>query len=209
MIRIKDTVTTIVFDFDGVIKDSLEVKSSAFNQLFSIFGDDIARRVKEHHELNGGVSRSDKLPIYLEWAGQPNSKKQVKEYENRFSTIVMRDVVTSAWVPGVLDFMSSQVNRKLFLLTATPQDEIKKILLELGIYNIFMKVIGSPTKKNIGLKNILMQYSIEPINTLMIGDSIEDYEAANESNVDFILRKTNLNQKLQENLKCSMIDNFL
>ena len=83
MIRIKDAVTTIVFDFDGVIKDSLEVKSSAFNQLFSIFGDDIARRVKEHHELNGGVSRSDKLPIYLEWAGQPNSKKQVKEYENK------------------------------------------------------------------------------------------------------------------------------
>ena len=43
----------------------------------------------------------------------------------------------------------------------------------------------------------------------MIGDSIEDYEAANESNVDFILRKTNFNQKLQEKLNCTMIDNFL
>ena len=209
MIRVKDRVTTIVFDFDGVIKDSVEVKSSAFHILFSIFGEDIAARVKEHHELNGGVSRFDKLPIYLEWAGQPSSKSQVKEYEKKFSRIVTREVVISEWVPGVLEFMNCQINRKLFLLTATPQNEIKKILLELGIYNIFMKVIGSPIKKNVGLKSILRQYSIKPINTLMIGDSIEDYEAANESNVDFILRKTNFNQKLQEKLNCTMIDNFL
>ena len=59
---------SIVFwDFDGVIKDSVEVKAAAFERLFLPYGAEIARRVRQHHEAHGGMSRFDKVPLYLAW----------------------------------------------------------------------------------------------------------------------------------------------
>ena len=46
----------IFWDFDGVIKDSVKVKSTAFGELFAPFGEDIVNRVIEHHEANSGIS---------------------------------------------------------------------------------------------------------------------------------------------------------
>ena len=54
----------IFWDFDGVIKESLEVKSNAFFKLFEKFGHDIASKVRNHHEDNvnylGGSGRGIK-----------------------------------------------------------------------------------------------------------------------------------------------------
>ena len=55
----------IFWDFDGVIKDSVQIKSKAFGNLFAQFGNIISKRVIEHHESNGGMSRFEKIPIYL------------------------------------------------------------------------------------------------------------------------------------------------
>lgn len=55
----------IFWDFDGVIKDSVSVKTLAFEKLFLPYGKKIAQKVKNHHEANGGVSRFEKIPLYL------------------------------------------------------------------------------------------------------------------------------------------------
>ena len=76
----------IFWDFDGIIKDSVKVKSMAFMQLFTPFGEDVVKQVREHHEANGGLSRFDKLPIYLGWAGCLSTPELVEEYSNKFSS---------------------------------------------------------------------------------------------------------------------------
>jgi len=43
----------------------------------------------------------------------------------------------------------------------------------------------------------------------MVGDSLTDYEASYKNNVEFILRRTNLNKELQNELKCHMIETIL
>jgi len=43
----------------------------------------------------------------------------------------------------------------------------------------------------------------------MIGDSRSDYNASNINNIQFVLRRTNLNKELQKDLNCLMLDNFL
>lgn len=209
MIKLDDYITTIFLDFDGVIKDSVEVKSAAFEKIFSPFGEDIARRVKEHHEVNCGISRFIKLPIYLEWANQQGSESIIDEYAKKFSSLVVQKVIRSDWVPGILEFMNSNLHNKLFLITATPQNEIERIVGELGIRNMFKRIIGSPAKKKDTIKKMLNQYSIDPSNALVIGDSINDYESALVNDVSFILRRTYLNKELQKELNCRMIDNFL
>ena len=201
---------TLFWDFDGVIKDSVAVKSDAFEQLFTPFGEAVAARVRKHHEANGGMSRYDKLPIYLEWSGQALSTELIDEYAEKFSQLVKQKVINSEWVTGLLDYLNKNtLHQQFFLVTATPQQEIEEILSALKITHFFKEVIGSPTKKSEAIKQLLYRYKITPDQSIMIGDAITDYNAATKHGVSFILRKTALNKNLQQQLSCPMIENFL
>jgi len=199
----------IFWDFDGVIKESITIKSDAFEQLFLPFGEEIAKKVRKHHEINGGMSRFDKLPIYLKWAGQKLSVNLIDQFEKDFSLLVKHKVVDSEWVSGVLDYLLNNYHNQIFfLVTATPQQEIEEILRSLNIDHFFEKVFGSPTKKNDAIRMLLNEYSIIPNDALMIGDSVTDYKASKLNSIEFVLRKTKLNKILQKKLKCQMIYNF-
>mgnify|MGYP003985793341 FL=1 len=202
-------VKNIFWDFDGVIKDSVAVKADAFEQLFLPFGKQLAKKVRFHHEEHGGMSRFDKFPLYLSWSSQEKSESLVNEYAKKFSTLVKQQVIDSRWVDGVLEYLqNNHENQQFFLVTATPQQEIEEIISELKIQYYFQQVIGSPTSKNRALKILLEKYTIDPEDSIMIGDSSSDYEAALANQVEFILRKTVLNKKLQEQLNCQMIEDF-
>ena len=54
----------IIFDFDGVIVDSVGIKSDAFAHLYNSYGTQIENKVVEHHEKNGGLSREEKIKYY-------------------------------------------------------------------------------------------------------------------------------------------------
>lgn len=103
-------------DADGVIKDSVSVKSDAFELLFLPFGDKVAKKVKKHHEENGGMSRYDKLPIYLNWAGEDSSKELICKFEQKFYQLVKKQVIKSPWVVGVLEYLQIYYKKQFFLL---------------------------------------------------------------------------------------------
>ena len=208
-IELIKTASVIFWDFDGVVKDSVSVKSDAFVQLFLPFGKQISKRVKDHHEENGGMSRYDKLPIYLKWAGKKNLENTIYEYEKDFSKLVFERVIKSPWVDGVLEYIKNNFeNQSFYIVTATPQNEIEMILDKLEIAKYFKDVVGSPTSKKDAVKTILNNNNQNPKKAIMIGDSISDYEASEQNNIQFILRKTEFNKKLQKQLKCTMIKNF-
>ena len=200
---------TIFWDFDGVIKDSVSVKADAFEQLFSPYGIELAKKVRKHHEKNGGVSRYEKIPIYLSWASVKLSSIKIEDYEKKFSFLVKKKVIDSPWVKGAYEYLHNNYLKQLFfLVTATPQKEIEEILRELNIYHLFKKIIGSPVKKEESIKNLLKEFDVDRKRAIMIGDSLTDYEASQKNNVKFILHRTNLNKELQNELKCHMIESI-
>ena len=199
----------VFWDFDGVIKDSVKVKSDAFEQIFLPFGKEIAKKIKIHHEINGGMSRFDKLPIYLDWSGVVPSRQLVDEYAEKFSLLVKQKVIDSEWVDGILEYLQNNYKRQqFFLITATPQQEIEDILFQLKIESYFNEVLGSPIKKSNAIERLLRQYSISPENAVMVGDADSDYQAAQFNNIQFVLRRTDLNETLQQKLECQMVCNF-
>jgi len=177
--------------------------------LFEVFGSAAVKKIRSHHEENGGVSRYEKLPIYLEWLGQHPSQVLIDEYAERFSVLVKQKVIESDWVLGVLDYLERYSrNKTFFLVTATPQTEIEEILIALKIQHYFCRIIGAPIKKEESIRMLLTKYLIEPNQAVMIGDSNSDYDAASANHVPFVLRRTYLNLPLQEKLNCTMIDDF-
>ena len=63
-VQVKFVLKGIIFDFDGVIVESVKVKSNAFSELYKQFGKDVVQKVIRHHEANGGVSRFEKIKYY-------------------------------------------------------------------------------------------------------------------------------------------------
>lgn len=212
MIKLLETGTvieTVFFDFDGVIKESLNVKGEAFAELFSSFGSSLQSKIKTHHQQNGGLSRFDKIPLYLSWAGIELTPLVVNKYLREFSHAVRSKVETSEWVEGAEEAISELSKLvPLFLITATPHDEIQQVLKNIGIRQFFKDAIGSPKTKTAAMNCLIQRHKINPSCAVMIGDSYTDYQAAKENNVVFILRKHEHNKKLQSQLDCFMSDNL-
>ena len=190
--------SVVFWDFDGVIKDSVEVKTIAYVDLFRPYGKDVYDRVRQHHEVNGGVSRFDKIPLYLEWAGELVTKGKIKVFCKRFSQLVVQSVINSPWVPGAHDYLLTYCEEQCFVLvTATPQQEIEYILKKLNIVHCFYRCCGAPTEKSIAIRDVLQQLKISPKDAVMFGDAETDFKAAQNNDVTFMLRKTAINHQLQ------------
>ena len=75
----------IFWDFDGVVKESVNIKTEAFAELFVKHGNDIVEKLTAHHISNGGMSRYKKIPLYASWAGLTLDESQIIQYSNKFS----------------------------------------------------------------------------------------------------------------------------
>ena len=199
----------VFWDFDGVIKDSVKVKSLGYEKLFSQFGQELVGRVNKHHESNGGISRFVKIPLYLGWAGQTLKPESVQEYCDRFSALVQQAVIDSPWVPGVKEYLKYNHTRQCFILiTGTPQEEIEQILISLDIADLFREVHGAPKTKITVVNDVLKRLGFESEQALVIGDSGTDLEAAKDNSVAFLLRCTNQNYNLQESYSGPRFENL-
>ena len=199
----------IFWDFDGVIKESFSIKTDAFENIFKPYGDNISNKVKKHHIENGGMSRFEKIPLYLKWSGVEPTSKKVKEICSLFSKTVKNKVINSAWVPGVETFIKKNKQKFIFIIvSATPQNEIEEICKSLKVDNCFSKIYGSPTSKSIAIKQSILDYGIEPEKCLMIGDAMSDFQAAKQNNINFLFRRHKHNQNLKISFDYSEIYDF-
>ncbi|EAL7445452.1 HAD family hydrolase, partial [Campylobacter coli] len=65
MINIEN-IKNIIFDFDGVILDSVELKTQAFAELFKEFPKNKVQELVKYHIQNGGISRYHKIQYFFE-----------------------------------------------------------------------------------------------------------------------------------------------
>ncbi len=199
----------IFLDFDGVIKESLAVKTNAFVKLFEPFGTDIAERVRKHHLDNGGMSRYEKFPIYFSWAKIVFNSDLVNNYSEQFNKLTFKGIVDCDWVPGVKEYIiKNHTNAFLIVVSATPKHELENILIALDIRTYFTEVFGAPASKKESIRDSLLKYKIESKKCLMIGDDKVDMDAADYNNVPFLLRLHNTNKELFEKYFGESIKDF-
>jgi phosphoglycolate phosphatase-like HAD superfamily hydrolase len=189
--------SVVFWDFDGVIKESVAAKTAGFMWLVRAASPAVVRRVRSHHETNGGMSRYDKIPLYLTWAGQSADKNAVESACLEFSRVVYREVVDSPWVPGVYEYLTVNPNDQMFVLvSATPESEMKRLIDDLQLSHCFMGVHGSPRGKAEVIIEWLDSASVTANQALLVGDSSADYRAAKECGIPFLLRQSTTNSSL-------------
>ncbi len=187
----------VVWDFDGVIKESVDVKTRAFAALFEWAGPAVMAAVTAHHEANGGMSRMQKIPVYLQMAGEMPTPARVDEMCTRFGDLVMGAVIDAPWVPGIENFLRVNPYGQLFaLVSATPEAELLHILDALALRDAFCAVHGAPMTKAHGLADVLARFALSASESVFVGDASADHAAALSCGVPFVLRRHSSNGKL-------------
>jgi phosphoglycolate phosphatase-like HAD superfamily hydrolase len=180
----------VFWDFDGVIKESTDLKTRAFVRLFESFGADVADRVRAHHEANGGISRFDKLPLYLRYAGEEPTAERIDDLSERFGTLVRQAVIDAPWVPGAESYLRRNPRQQIFVvMSATPQAELTQIVESIGLTAAFSDVVGAPMTKSDAIRRTLARYAFKPAECVAIGDTTADRDAAGACGVPFVLRR--------------------
>ncbi|PWB52470.1 MAG: HAD family hydrolase [Candidatus Methanoperedenaceae archaeon] len=185
-------VKALVFDFDGVIIESFDIKTQAFRELFK--DSDKVNEIVEYHKQNGGVSRYKKFKyIYKEILKQPLDDKTLNDLGEKFSNLVVEEVSKCPYVPGVIEFICNNYRKlKLFIASGTPEEELRSIVSVRGISKYFKGIYGSPATKSEILLEILGRENINNNEVIFIGDTITDYNEAAKTEVPFIARINDL-----------------
>jgi HAD superfamily hydrolase (TIGR01549 family) len=185
-----DEMEAILFDFDGVLCECMNVKTEAFEQLFSPFGPDIVKKVVKHHVKNGGISRYVKIRIYHEeFLNKKITDEEVEEIAQKFSDLVVSKVITSDWVKGAKEFIEKYYKSiDMFVISGTPQEELNKVIKNRNMQKYFKGVYGSPVRKPEHIRNIISEHNYDKNKVIYVGDSLSDMKDAKTANVPFLGR---------------------
>ncbi len=179
----------IVFDFDGVILESVDIKTRAFKELFKDYPEHLERIAKLHLE-NTGMPRFEKFKIICrDYLGRSADDEELKRFGESFSRFVYKEILDCPFVPGAYQFLEKRSKEyQMFVASGTPQDEIRDIVNQRELAKFFRGIYGSPRTKGDILQGILMENQLRPLEVVFIGDAMSDFRGAREAHVPFIGR---------------------
>lgn len=203
-------ISTIFFDFDGVIVESVDIKTEAFKKLFEYEGKDVVEKIAKYHLKNTGVSRYDKFKyIYKEILNRVLSDDEFNVLCNKFADLVKTAVVDAPYVKGAKEFLENYALKyACFVVSSTPQKEIEEIVQKRGIDHFFKAIYGAPTPKSDAVRFILDKDRIKPNNALYVGDAMSDYLAAKSNSINFIAR-INDNESIFADIQCLKVQDLV
>lgn len=184
-------IGAIVFDFDGVLVESVEVKTRAFARLFASEPPRVVDRILEYHLKNGGVSRFVKFrTIYRDILHRPLQDGQFQALCDQYAKVVVEEVVAAPWVEGADEFlMNHQGDYRFLIVSGTPEDELKVIVRQRGMERFFDDILGSPRTKDLLLQEAMVKFGLQPSELVFVGDAETDWIAARQTGVPFIWRR--------------------
>jgi phosphoglycolate phosphatase-like HAD superfamily hydrolase len=185
------TFEAVVFDCDGVILESADLKSEAFYKVGALFGPKIQQRFYEYHLQHTGVSRYDKFAwLYREELGKEITQEESQRLGEMFAAYCGESVRAAPFVPGfekALAWFQSQ-NVSIFVASGTPQAELEANLAARGLAGHFQGILGTPPAKSILLGRIIAEGGFDPGRVLMVGDGETDLQAALDNQTLFFGR---------------------
>lgn len=176
----------IIFDFDGVILDSVGVKTRAFAQLAAPHGPEAVRRMVDFHEANGGISRFRKFDWFArEVLGRTLSAEETHEMGCQFETLAFEGVLKAPFIAGAREFLVTS-DLPLFVASGTPQTELRVIVERRWLAGVFRETHGTPRTKTEIIHDLLGRHRFRPAEVMFVGDAMTDYRAASECGLPFV-----------------------
>jgi len=179
----------ILWDFDGVILDSMGVRDLGFEIVLKEYPNDQLDELMKYHRANGGLSRYVKFRYFFETIrGEKINDQQLNELAQKFSEVMLHELPnTDLIISKSLAFIQEQhqKGKEQHIVSGSDQTELRILCEKLTINHFFTTIQGSPTPKTELITGILAEQARPKDKFCLIGDSKNDYDAAQANGIDF------------------------
>jgi phosphoglycolate phosphatase len=181
-------VKCVVFDFDGTLVESNEIKRKTFYEVTKdIDGADLI--LDKLFSRPGLGDRHNIFNSLIEILKKTNNSDINPTYLSDLYTNICEDKISKApEVIGALGTLKelNKRNFKIFVSSATPVNTLKRIIRMRGWVELFEDVMGAPESKEDHLKSILSLKNYSVSEVVYVGDSEIDQKAALSTGCGFI-----------------------
>ena len=176
----------IIFDFDGVIVDSVKIKEEIYCELFSQISTSELEDIKKYIRNNSHISREEKIQ-YIYKNISKNNLKSLEELTKLFPIILFSKLKKIKPIKDIKKFLNLLNSSRKIIISAAPRSEIIKIIKDNNLEAYFDEIYGSIKEKHLVIKEF-NKSGIQKKQMIFIGDKLSDFNSAEKAGIDFIGR---------------------
>ena len=188
MNNILKDIKNIIFDFDGVIIDSMDVRADGVSEVFANYDKELVDKFIDYYGYNAGLSKFLKIKyFYNKILNKDISDEKIEVYSNKLSKIMKEKLISKeVLIDDSCEFIKNNYEKFNFhIASGSEENELRFLCNKLGIDQYFKSIKGAPLHKNDLVNNIIEENSYKREETIIIGDSINDFEAAEINDIGF------------------------
>jgi HAD superfamily hydrolase (TIGR01549 family) len=182
-------IKVIFWDFDGVLMDSNAVRDIGFERVLSEFPKEQVDQLLAFHQANGGLSRYVKFRYFFEEIRNESiTDDEILIWAEQFS-LIMKELLVNPklLIDETLNFVKENQGKYIMFITSgSDQNELRYLCQSMGIDHLFTSIHGSPKPKKEWVKELIDMHGYKKEECVLIGDSYNDFEAAEYSNIHFM-----------------------
>jgi len=185
---IEEQFKTILWDFDGVIMNSNEVRDRGFAEVLKTFPKEQVAELLSFHKKNGGLSRYVKFRHFFEKIRDEKvTESQIREFTDKFSIIMLESLLDpNLLIEDTMHYITKwHKNINMHIVSGSDQKELRFICKSLAIDVYFKTIHGSPTTKIDLVEGVIKEFNYKPSACILIGDSFNDFDAAKSNSIYF------------------------
>jgi phosphoglycolate phosphatase-like HAD superfamily hydrolase len=181
-------IKNILWDFDGVLLDSMDLRDYGFLKVLENYSVAQVDLLIQYHRKNGGLSRYHKFRYFFEHIlNESVSDDQIQSLAKSFSDIMRSKLADPRrLIQDSISFVrSNYINYRMHIVSGSDQEELRYLCNKLDIKHYFHAIEGSPTPKNQLVYDLMTKFNYKENQTILIGDSQNDWEAAFSNQIAF------------------------
>jgi len=187
-------IKCVVFDFDGTLVDSNDIKRQTF---FDIVGDldpdgelvagvfqrwPLANRYEKTRRIAEELNKRQLLPAHS------SVDECASQLANAYTLQCERAISRCAEMPGATETLGelSRSGTLLFINSATPVEPLRRILQLRNWVHFFQAVYGVESSKAENLREIALTVKVKPFEMIHVGDQHDDKRGAEQFGCHFV-----------------------
>jgi phosphoglycolate phosphatase-like HAD superfamily hydrolase len=185
--KLRERTAALVFDFDGTLVDSSDIKQRAYfagiSETVSAAESDIQDAYRAHGTLNRVPQLSN---AFRDLAGRDPNEQELESMVSKYSSFVRAHRNEIRPFDGILEFLA-RYRPKYHLVVASnaPQGELSTACDAMGLSGFLDRVFGYPASKAHAIEVVRKDWALPRSRILYIGDRREDGIVAEHVGVPF------------------------
>jgi phosphoglycolate phosphatase len=179
-------IRCVVFDFDGTLVDSNNIKQQGFYSIASAHPNGASHMAEALTRIE--YDREGVLRDYARRMFESGVPLNPDLLAKTYSAQVDESVATAPEISGATQLLRylKGAGLKIHVSSRTPQENLQRILTRRGWLPLFDGVYGSPATKLGTLRNIVRREKVMPSEVVVVGDGDDDAAAAANAGCLFI-----------------------